>query len=294
MGLLRSTGSRGAKLQKWCHVSKMEFGTRNAMAPEFSGSGSTSGVGRHRLHLRYLRLQGGAIVARNVVGKCKHYCPPPFGTNKIIPIKDAADVSCVSGSTTDRDPISNKRKTDDGNSTTASDDSKEYDEPASKKRKTVDHNVCELSEDLKRELSKLYRVPLQDEDWTSWLEFTNHAKRASALREVSKMLIEQEKKSIGIDHPFVRVIGEFAVATFNKLCEMLVKKGDHNNIRDFEIMECQYLHMRVPRHYFIYMTIEAFEKGKLGVYEAKIVCNTDDGRRTLTKFVLTDRRPVGM
>ncbi|GKA43853.1 hypothetical protein Tco_0736577 [Tanacetum coccineum] len=29
----------GAKLQKWCHVSKMEFGTRNAMAPEFSGSG---------------------------------------------------------------------------------------------------------------------------------------------------------------------------------------------------------------------------------------------------------------
>ncbi|GJR50084.1 hypothetical protein Tco_1400605 [Tanacetum coccineum] len=33
------TGSRGAKLQKWCHVSKMEFGTRNVMAPEFSGSG---------------------------------------------------------------------------------------------------------------------------------------------------------------------------------------------------------------------------------------------------------------
>ncbi|GKE60571.1 hypothetical protein Tco_1510938, partial [Tanacetum coccineum] len=29
----------GAKLQKWCHVSKMEFGTRNAMTPEFSGSG---------------------------------------------------------------------------------------------------------------------------------------------------------------------------------------------------------------------------------------------------------------
>ncbi|GKG59941.1 hypothetical protein Tco_0609605, partial [Tanacetum coccineum] len=25
--------------QKWCHVSKMKFGTRNAMAPEFSGSG---------------------------------------------------------------------------------------------------------------------------------------------------------------------------------------------------------------------------------------------------------------
>ncbi|GJY90301.1 AP2-like ethylene-responsive transcription factor [Tanacetum coccineum] len=32
-------GSRGVKLQKWCHVSKMKFGTRNVMAPEFSGSG---------------------------------------------------------------------------------------------------------------------------------------------------------------------------------------------------------------------------------------------------------------
>ncbi|GKF87283.1 hypothetical protein Tco_0258160, partial [Tanacetum coccineum] len=32
----KSTGSCGAKLQKWCHVSKMEFGTRNVMAPEFS------------------------------------------------------------------------------------------------------------------------------------------------------------------------------------------------------------------------------------------------------------------
>ncbi|GJW67919.1 VIN3-like protein 1 [Tanacetum coccineum] len=29
----------GVKLQKWCHVSKIEFGTRNAMAPEFNGSG---------------------------------------------------------------------------------------------------------------------------------------------------------------------------------------------------------------------------------------------------------------
>ncbi|GKC68203.1 hypothetical protein Tco_1100801, partial [Tanacetum coccineum] len=29
--LNKSTGSRDAKLQKWCHVSKMEFGTRNAM-----------------------------------------------------------------------------------------------------------------------------------------------------------------------------------------------------------------------------------------------------------------------
>ncbi|GKB57286.1 hypothetical protein Tco_0913472, partial [Tanacetum coccineum] len=60
-------------------------------------------------------------------------------------------VSCVTGSTTDRDPISKKRKTRDGNIMhsalllsnfcIASDDSKEYDEPISKKRKTVDHNV---------------------------------------------------------------------------------------------------------------------------------------------------------
>ncbi|GJT66008.1 glutamine dumper 2-like protein [Tanacetum coccineum] len=30
-----STGSGRVKLKKWCHVSKMEFGTRNAMTPEF-------------------------------------------------------------------------------------------------------------------------------------------------------------------------------------------------------------------------------------------------------------------
>ncbi|GJT39483.1 hypothetical protein Tco_0939348 [Tanacetum coccineum] len=29
----------GAKLKKWCHVSKREFSTKNAMAPEFSGIG---------------------------------------------------------------------------------------------------------------------------------------------------------------------------------------------------------------------------------------------------------------
>ncbi|GKB45267.1 hypothetical protein Tco_0896020 [Tanacetum coccineum] len=31
----------GVNFQMWCHVSKMKFGTRNAMASEFSGSGLT-------------------------------------------------------------------------------------------------------------------------------------------------------------------------------------------------------------------------------------------------------------
>ncbi|GJR24233.1 uncharacterized protein Tco_0972760 [Tanacetum coccineum] len=35
----RSCQTPRVKLKTWCHVSKMEFGIRNAMAPEFSGIG---------------------------------------------------------------------------------------------------------------------------------------------------------------------------------------------------------------------------------------------------------------
>lgn len=141
------------------------------------------------------------------------------------------------------------------------------------------------------------------------------------FKGLSHKLVEIEKRSIEHDHPFVCAIGEFAVATFNKLREMvwwlffyfrdflhfsidhfltlqthlscqILKKGEQKKLHDYEIMECQY--MKLFKVFYFYMTIEAFEEGILGVYEAKIVCNRVDGKRTLTKFVLTDRTPVGM
>lgn len=40
------------------------------------------------------------------------------------------------------------------------------------------------------------------------------------------------------------------------------------------------------------MTIEAIEQGKLGVYEVSVECDSANGARTLSKFVLTNRTPV--
>nr|XP_043619374.1 uncharacterized protein LOC122591214 [Erigeron canadensis] len=71
---------------------------------------------------------------------------------------------------------------------------------------------------------------------------------------------------------------------------MHVKKDVHNNLHDFEILECKYL--KIAKAYYFYMTIEAIEEGNLGVYETKVVCN-NDGRRTLSKFLLTNRTPAG-
>lgn len=56
-------------------------------------------------------------------------------------------------------------------------------------------------------------------------------------------------------------------------------------------MDCKYI--RHAEEYIFYMTIEAIEEGSLGVYLTKVVCG-DDGRRTLLRFALTDRTPVGM
>ncbi|GJY54863.1 hypothetical protein Tco_0446527 [Tanacetum coccineum] len=88
----------GAKLKKWCHVSKRDFATTNAYGTEFcavvlfflffmastsngrAARASTSGSEVAPLHLRYLRLQVGVIVVRNVVGSgdwfgdCCGYC----------------------------------------------------------------------------------------------------------------------------------------------------------------------------------------------------------------------------
>ena len=58
-------------------------------------------------------------------------------------------------------------------------------------------------------------------------------------------------------------------------------------------MECKYV--KTDEAYYFFMTIEAIEEGNLGVYEAKVNCDIyDDVRITLSKFILSDRTPVGM
>ncbi|GJV29285.1 hypothetical protein Tco_1385733 [Tanacetum coccineum] len=100
-----------------------------------------------------------------------------------------------------------------------------------------------------------------------------------------------EKKTIEVDHPIVSVIGNFAINAFNNACEMHVKKGEHNNLHDFEFVVCGYSKFGTAYHF--YMTIEAIEEGNLGTYLAEVICNSSGGARTLCKFVLTDQEPLG-
>ncbi|PWA67852.1 hypothetical protein CTI12_AA316100 [Artemisia annua] len=100
-----------------------------------------------------------------------------------------------------------------------------------------------------------------------------------------------EPVSIEVDHPIVPAIGNFAVKAFNKACEMHVKKGEHYNLHDFELIECKYIKTAIS--YYFYMVIEAFEEGNLGIYEARVICNIFGGEMILCQFVLTDRKPFG-
>ncbi|PWA60352.1 AMMECR1 domain-containing protein [Artemisia annua] len=66
--------------------------------------------------------------------------------------------------------------------------------------------------------------------------------------------------------------------------------------RDFKKLDksrktCKYL--KVKPYYLFYMTIEAVEQGKLGVYEIELRCNLKDGAIVLDSFVLEDREPSG-
>nr|XP_043630676.1 uncharacterized protein LOC122602004 [Erigeron canadensis] len=127
--------------------------------------------------------------------------------------------------------------------------------------------------------------PLNQKESKIWLEFKKLDKGNSVE--------EEEERSVNLSYPLVGVIGGFAVAAFNKACELIKKVG--HNLHDFEYMECKYV--KDTEDYLFYMTIEAIEEGNLGVYEAIVVCpRAEVGtclQLTLLKFVLTDRTPVG-
>ncbi|KAL6575266.1 ribosomal 40S subunit protein S13 [Orobanche minor] len=136
-------------------------------------------------------------------------------------------------------------------------------------------------------------VPLSRTEKKIWKEFQKFDKRLyPGLTAISFPGFEKEKMPIKIDNPIVSLIGNFAIAAFNEVIEKYVKEGEHKNLRDFEFMECAYIKMR-GTEYFFYMTIEAIEEGKLGVYETKVRLEWDDGSKSLCKFVLTDRTPRG-
>lgn len=123
--------------------------------------------------------------------------------------------------------------------------------------------------------------------WLEFKEFDEGTREADVITE----LVEGGRRSIEVDHTIVSMLGNFAVAAFNSACEKHVKKGEHNNLHDFEFMECEYL--KVHECYHFYMIIEAIEEGNPGTYMAEVTCNSINGWKALCNFVLTDYEPSG-
>nr|GEV01714.1 40S ribosomal protein S13 [Tanacetum cinerariifolium] len=138
--------------------------------------------------------------------------------------------------------------------------------------KTV--RCCSHVYDPNQKFPKATNVPLNDDERLIWSEFLDDDKDYVL------------KRPLEIKNPIVSQIGNFAVAAFNEAVEMYVKEGEANNIHDIEIMKCKYIKMKSA--YYFYITIEAIEERKHGVYEAKVDFMRKTSSKTLSHFVLTD------
>ncbi|PWA86441.1 hypothetical protein CTI12_AA063030 [Artemisia annua] len=139
--------------------------------------------------------------------------------------------------------------------------------------------------------SRILLVPLNEEESQSWLKLKDIASSHGALFKMSEMDDELREVSIELDHPFVPVLSDFAISAYNELCRMYVKKDEEDNVYEAEVINVKYS----PNSYgyLFSITIEAMEEDVAGVYEATVLCNSDDGKRTLIKFILSPRAPSG-
>ena len=131
---------------------------------------------------------------------------------------------------------------------------------------------------------------------------------------------ENIKTELHKDDNFVSFIRDFAVDVFNKSYQMVwlhstcfqlfilylpvncftckqilcqyFDKDKNENISRAKVTECKYI--KVNPCYLFYMTIEAYEQGKLGVYEIELRCDLGDGKIVLDSFCLRDPKPWGM
>ncbi|GKB16354.1 hypothetical protein Tco_0850277 [Tanacetum coccineum] len=153
--------------------------------------------------------------------------------------------------------------------------------------KTV--RCCSQVYDPNQKFPKTTNVLLNDDERLIWSEFLDGDKDVPALGAVDLLAVDEVKRPLEIKNPIVSQIGNFAVAAFNEAVEMYVKKGEANNIHDIEIMKCKYIKMKSA--YYFYITIEAIEERKHGVYEAKVDFMRKTSSKTLSHFVLTDCKP---
>ncbi|GJW91686.1 hypothetical protein Tco_0169239 [Tanacetum coccineum] len=154
-----------------------------------------------------------------------------------------------------------------------------------------DHCCAPLKKPL-RLYPKTDDVPLTKDEKKIWKEFREFDKDIPGLGSISLHDYEKERIPVYVDNPIVRLIGCFAINAFNELIYKHVKPGKADNLYSYEFMECSYIKMNKTNYYF-HMTVEAMEDGEFGVYETKVKLKWADGRKSLNKFVLTDRTPRG-
>ncbi|XP_071717969.1 uncharacterized protein [Rutidosis leptorrhynchoides] len=101
-----------------------------------------------------------------------------------------------------------------------------------------------------------------------------------------------EIRSLELDHPIASLVGNFAVATFNKAYQLLVNEKQHKRIDRAEFIKCEYkINFGYFREYFFYMRMKAVEKGKEGFYDTKVICDMVNGNRSLSWFTLAKPTP---
>ncbi|PWA99814.1 40S ribosomal protein S13 [Artemisia annua] len=137
----------------------------------------------------------------------------------------------------------------------------------------------------------VYDVPLDKEDQETWMKFKKRDEAITALEFISYPIQEKDLTTVKKDDIIIKFISDFAIDAFNKCCQMYVNKNEDNYIRKAEIRTCKY--HKLTTEYVFYMTILAIEQGILGIYETKVECDFHNGSRTLCKFELTDRKPIG-
>nr|XP_043635061.1 uncharacterized protein LOC122606166 isoform X2 [Erigeron canadensis] len=124
-------------------------------------------------------------------------------------------------------------------------------------------------------------VPLKDYERTSWEEF-----KELAERNFSSIQGDGWGKNfpLSTEHPFVNVIGDFAVNGFNVSFETYVEKGNHKRLTDPTVKNCKY--NKMDDLYTFKMIIVCDEDGFRGIYEAVVICTEDDCQKTLGRLAL--------
>ncbi|GJY99487.1 hypothetical protein Tco_0516917 [Tanacetum coccineum] len=126
---------------------------------------------------------------------------------------------------------------------------------------------------------------LTGEEQKVWKNFTRMNIKVEARPRVSfpmdKYLIRVKETD-----PVVKFIVDFAVDAFNDSYHKYVKEHGSKNITEAVPLVCEYY--KLSSKYCFYVTLDAIEQGKPGLYKAAVDCDCGSGARTLCKFALTD------